>query len=259
MANDVIISYSSVDKPTADAVCSKLENQNIRCWIAPRDILPGQNWGEAIINAIETCKVMVLIFSSHSNNSNQVLREVERAIHSDKIVVPFRIEKIEPTKSMQYFLSVPHWLDAFTPPLEEHTQKLIQTIQTFLNAGIESSLNKVTVIDSKELLSSRKIMVSIVRGSGKAETIILEPKEGRNFLIGRDKSCHVKVKDKSVSMRHAMLIFAEKGWMLNDLGSTNGTFLNGKRVDTSFIELHSGDKLSVGLQELYVHKCISKR
>jgi hypothetical protein len=41
MPHDVFVSYSSDDKPTADAVCATLENKGIRCWIAPRDILPG--------------------------------------------------------------------------------------------------------------------------------------------------------------------------------------------------------------------------
>ena len=50
MAHDVFISYSTKDKPTADAACAALEAKGIRCWIAPRDILPGSDWGEAIID-----------------------------------------------------------------------------------------------------------------------------------------------------------------------------------------------------------------
>jgi hypothetical protein len=46
MARDVFISYSSKDKPTADAVCATLEANGIRCWIAPRDVVPGSDWGE---------------------------------------------------------------------------------------------------------------------------------------------------------------------------------------------------------------------
>jgi hypothetical protein len=56
MAHDVFISYSSRDKPTADAVCAALESHGIRCWIAPRDVLPGMEWGEAIVNAIHDSK-----------------------------------------------------------------------------------------------------------------------------------------------------------------------------------------------------------
>jgi hypothetical protein len=38
MAHDVFISYSSKDKPVADAVCAGPEGRGIRCWVAPRDI-----------------------------------------------------------------------------------------------------------------------------------------------------------------------------------------------------------------------------
>ena len=59
---DVFISYSSQDKPTADAACAALESANIRCWIAPRDIDPGRDYAESIIDAIESARVFVLIF-----------------------------------------------------------------------------------------------------------------------------------------------------------------------------------------------------
>lgn len=47
MAHDVFISYSYHDKNVANAVCSAVESAGIRCWIAPRDVLPGMEWGEA--------------------------------------------------------------------------------------------------------------------------------------------------------------------------------------------------------------------
>lgn len=126
MAHDVFISYSSHDKQIADAVCSALENSRIRCWVAPRDILPGKEWGEAIVEAIGNSKVMVLIFSASSNRSQQVLREVERAVNKNVVIVPFRIEDVLPTKSMEYFLYSTHWLDALTPDVEEHITMLVE-------------------------------------------------------------------------------------------------------------------------------------
>lgn len=135
MAHDIFISYSSHDKPIADAVVAGLESQGIRCWVAPRDILPGSSWGEAIIGAIEGCRIMVIILSKHSNHSSQVVREVERAVSNNVIIIPFRIEKIDPTGAMAYFLATEHWLDAITPPIEAHIQKLAQTIQLFQNQG----------------------------------------------------------------------------------------------------------------------------
>ena len=66
---DAFISYASKDKPTADAVCAALEDAQIRCWIAPRDILPGADWSASIIDALDQCRVMILIFSGNANNS----------------------------------------------------------------------------------------------------------------------------------------------------------------------------------------------
>ena len=52
MAHDVFISHSHADKPAADAACAALEAKGIRCWIAPRDINPGQDWAASIVEAI---------------------------------------------------------------------------------------------------------------------------------------------------------------------------------------------------------------
>ena len=133
MAHDVFVSYSSPDKPVADALCASFEREGIRVWIAPRDILPGKLWGEAIIDAINASKLMIVVFSSNSNNSNQVLREVERAVSKGVAIIPFRIENVVPSKSMEYFLSSPHWLDALTPPLEKHAQKLTNIANLLLS------------------------------------------------------------------------------------------------------------------------------
>lgn len=132
MAHDVFVSYSTHDKPTADAVVARLEAARLRCWIAPRDILPGMEWGEAIIDGIHRSRIMVLVFSSSANASPQIRREVERAVNKGLPIVPFRIEEVMPSRSLEYFLSSPHWLDALTPPVEAHIQKLVDSVRTLL-------------------------------------------------------------------------------------------------------------------------------
>src|SRR5262245_36725771 len=124
MAHDVFISCSSRDKPTADAVCATLEARGIRCWIAPRDIMPGVEWGEAVIHAIQKSKVMVMVFSRCANESRHIRREVERAVSRGIAIVPFRIEDIMPTSALELFIANVHWLDALTPPLEQRLEDL---------------------------------------------------------------------------------------------------------------------------------------
>jgi tetratricopeptide (TPR) repeat protein len=132
MAHDVFISYSHHDKTAADAVCAKLEQHHVRCWIAPRDAVGGEEWGASIIHAINDCRVMVLVFSSNANRSPQIHREIERAVNKGVIIVPLRIEDVVPTESLEYFMSAVHWLDALTPPLEGHLDHLAETVKMLL-------------------------------------------------------------------------------------------------------------------------------
>lgn len=132
MAHDVFISYTMEDKPIADAVCATLESEDIRCWIAPRDVLPSSDWSDSILGAITGSRAMVLIFSSHANKSFQIKREVNHAIEKGLPVIPFRIENVDPTGALEYYLDVTHWLDALTPPMEKHIQQLAKTIRRLL-------------------------------------------------------------------------------------------------------------------------------
>jgi TIR domain len=139
MSHDIFISYSKLDKAIADALCAVLEANGIRCWIAPRDVMAGVDWGEAIVKAIGGCRVMVLVFSSHANESPQVRREVQRAFERGLIVVPLRVEDVSPVESLEYYIGPVHWLDALTLPLERHLQSLAAQVQLLLKSGIPSA------------------------------------------------------------------------------------------------------------------------
>ena len=132
MAHDAFISYSTRDKAAADATCAALEAAGIRCWIAPRDVQPSAEWGEAIVQAINRCRVLVLIFSANANESPQIRREVERAVSKGIPVLPVRIENVAPAGSLEYFIGTIHWLDALTPPLESHLRQLGEAVKTLL-------------------------------------------------------------------------------------------------------------------------------
>jgi ABC-type amino acid transport substrate-binding protein len=138
MAHDVFISYASEDKPLADAICSTLEAHKIRCWIAPRDVLPGTSWGSAIIQAIEEARILVMVFTSNSNESPQVMREVERAVKNGLTIIPFRKDDIVPSKQMEYFIASCHWLDAMDPPLERHLKNLANSVLVLLDRAPET-------------------------------------------------------------------------------------------------------------------------
>jgi len=138
MAHDVFISYSSKDKTAADALCATLEAHGIPCWIAPRNISYGSDYGEAIVDGINESRVMVLVFSSHANTSPHIKREVDRAVSKSLTIIPIRIEDVAPTRALEYYISPVHWLDAVAPPLEPHLEALAGKIQILLaKAGVE--------------------------------------------------------------------------------------------------------------------------
>ncbi len=137
MAHDVFISYATEDTLVAEAVRDRLEDSTIGCWMAPRDIPPGTSWAAAIDKAIDASKLMVLVLSSQSNGSPQVIREVCSAVEHGLSVIPFRIEEVPPSGAMKYFLSTVQWFDALTPPLEDHLSRLVESAAQVLSRRAE--------------------------------------------------------------------------------------------------------------------------
>jgi len=133
-ARRVFVSYSQSDREPAFGIVSRLEGAGIDCWIAPRDVTPAADWAAEIVEAITGARVMVLVFSASTNDSPQVRREVERAVHHRVAVLPFRIADVLPSRSLEYFLSSQHWLDAFPGPLEPHYTRLIEHVRAFLGS-----------------------------------------------------------------------------------------------------------------------------
>ena len=134
-AGEVFISYSQSDRDCAFEVVERLEAQGIDCWVAPRDIAPSADWAAEIMDAIAAARVMILVFSAGSNQSPQVRREVERAVHKQLSILPFRIEDVLPSKSLEFFLSTQHWMDAFTAPRDAHYARLCTYLKAQLSGG----------------------------------------------------------------------------------------------------------------------------
>ncbi|MCR4928152.1 MAG: toll/interleukin-1 receptor domain-containing protein [Lachnospiraceae bacterium] len=121
---DVFLSYSSKNKNVADAVVADFEQHGIRCWYAPRDIMPGQEWVSAIHDAIKRCRLFVLIYTEGSNESKQVANEVALAFNSGKTLIPFKLSDTAMSSELEYYLTSVHWLDAVDPPLIKSIESL---------------------------------------------------------------------------------------------------------------------------------------
>jgi putative hemolysin len=137
MTHDVFISYPSENKSVADAICAKLELKQIRCWIAPRDILPGQSYSQALLEAIDASKIFILVFSAETNTSPHIMSEVRNAFNHNIVIIPFRIDNIQPSRALEYYIGGPHWLDALTPPLEKHIDSLVNVVQKNLKVNVD--------------------------------------------------------------------------------------------------------------------------
>ena len=109
----LFVSHVSEDRDAAMQVVEELERRGLHCWIAPRNVRPGRPFDDEIANAIETCQAMLLIFSERCNDSEYIRREVTVAGESHKVVIPFRIENVEPKRGLRVRLSDLHWLDGF--------------------------------------------------------------------------------------------------------------------------------------------------
>jgi hypothetical protein len=141
MAHEVFISYAVEDREVADKVCDALERGGIRCWIAPRDVPVGADYEEAIMDGITSSRLLVLVLSAHSNASPHVKREIQNACveGSRTQIIPLRIDDIEYNKALRYYLGSAQWLDASTPPLEQHLGRLVEHVRVHLSrAGDEA-------------------------------------------------------------------------------------------------------------------------
>ncbi|MDX1621616.1 MAG: toll/interleukin-1 receptor domain-containing protein, partial [Nitriliruptorales bacterium] len=129
---DVFICYAAADEAAAQSVCSALEAEGVSCWIAPRDVVPGYSYARAIIEAIATSKLLVLVLSSDANRSPHVMRELERATSRDVPILPYRIEDVVPSPALEYFISSSNWLDSVGHTLEETLPLLTTAVQMLL-------------------------------------------------------------------------------------------------------------------------------
>jgi hypothetical protein len=113
MSASIFISFASQDLKVATTLCEALETRGFSCWISARDIEPGDNFQSAIVNAIQNAKAMLLVFSAHSNTSNEMTKELALASQQKLIVVPLRIEDVAPNAAFAYEFATRQWIDLF--------------------------------------------------------------------------------------------------------------------------------------------------
>jgi uncharacterized membrane protein YgcG len=133
MTASIFISYASQDSKVANTLCKALEGRGFKCWIASRDIAPGENFQIAIVRAIRNAKIMLLVFTGNSNNSDEMAKELALASQSKLIVVPLRIDDVRPNDAFEYEFATRQWIDFFhdwETAIELLAQRIAAALQT---------------------------------------------------------------------------------------------------------------------------------
>ena len=153
---DIFISHSTKDEKTIEDLCHYLEERNLHCFVAYRDVPKGKDWGEYIVNAIEDCKVFVYVHTQASNKSKETTRELNLAFEAECLVIPFRIENIEYIKAKKYRLTNINWLDAFPGNPEDYFGELFEKIKPYFPDRIRES-DKIEIQSRKTELKRNEL------------------------------------------------------------------------------------------------------
>jgi hypothetical protein len=174
------VSHAIDEVDVAMDLCTILEDSHVKCWIAPRDLNPGSNWGDEVERAARACLSYVLVLSIRSNRSGQVLRELQ--IASEKMIPMFvvRIEDIRPVLAMRIYLSAARSFDAFPPhECESAFRDLARAIRPVVPASTLPSPGSTLERASAE--SRGYVFISYVRADRPFAARILNVFEQRRY------------------------------------------------------------------------------
>lgn len=166
---EVFVSYASPDREVAFKIAAFLEEQSITCWIAPRDVPPGMEYGAAILQGIETSNALVLVLSEHSNDSQFVRKEVERAVSKVKPVLPVRIREVVPSGSLEFFISSAQWVDAWRSPMEQHLNTLAEAVRAISRGGSAVGVQSSALPAARK---KRRLPVAAIAGAVAAVALL---------------------------------------------------------------------------------------
>jgi hypothetical protein len=152
---DAFVSYASSDASIANSVVHALEKQGLRCWIAPRDVVPGALYADGIARAINGAKVFVLVLSEHAIASPHVGKEIERASSKRLLIIALHTDSAPLTPAFEYFLSESQWIDARPGSIETAAARLVEGIRRHLNASAASGSPSITA----KTLTSRETAI----------------------------------------------------------------------------------------------------
>jgi TolB-like protein/Flp pilus assembly protein TadD len=126
---DVFVSYSREDKDKVLAVIGELKHAGVSVWIDQGGIDAATNWGEEIVNAIENCKVLLLMISEVSVTSQNVMREVMLVSEKKKHILPVHLTPTTIPATLKYPLAGIQHVEYFRGDPQENLKTIVRSLE----------------------------------------------------------------------------------------------------------------------------------
>ena len=202
LSHDVFVSYASQDAAVAQKACSALESAGFRCWIAPRDVVPGTLYADGIVGAIDESRILVLILSKDAVASAHVGKELERATSKRHTIIALRLDTAPLTRAFEYFLNESQWSDVGAGNADAAIEKLVAAIRQHLAPGTAGAPTNAGQASAVRLKAATTRQLWLIAGS-----ILAVVLAGAYFLV--DKAWRSKhqttassavISDKSIAV-----------------------------------------------------------
>lgn len=157
MVSDLFLSYSRADRPLAERFVSTATARGVNVWY-DKDIGGGEDWREKIVEALGAAKALVILFSEHSNESRQLIKELAIADLIGKPVIPVLVSHCEPKGAYLYEMASRNWINIFPDP-ESRLEALIDNLMTQLNlrSGASETAPVAEIAEAPALQDARSI------------------------------------------------------------------------------------------------------
>lgn len=306
MKFNAFISHASQDGEVAQKLCLALERAKAKCWIAPRDIVPGMSWRESIAQAVRDSEALILLISSSSNESDQVKKEVALAGAKKRVIIPVRIQDVDPAEEFEYELAGRHWLELMGRTDADFDHAVNNILYALPKADISRAIESKPKMEEEPPRQPRPWLAALLRifgitlaflgmvgglyifenvhnpwltlippgiGAGLGFWFFLRawkyaPGDDQNsgvrivcvggmldgkiypataiLCAGRAMDNDIVVPESTVSQRHAVFEPQKSGLVVRDLRSTNGTYVNGRRIEPETkVWLENGDEVKL--------------
>lgn len=223
---DVHISYSTKDMDIANQICYVLEQNNLKCWIAPRNIASGKPFAQSIAEGVRDSAVQVLVFSEHSMASKYVLNEVQLAFNQNKPIIAFKIDESLPYGEMEYYLKVITWIDAYPVSEGKYEDLVINVLNLFENRNdyaIISEPNEALVVKNSANPKIPDVYISYSENDMGVIGEICDSLEDRDFSCWlRDREDHnTGIKDRIFALEQSKALILILSQNSNNINIVN--------------------------------------